>query len=278
MNGYVKLFSSIVNSTIWREPNHVRIVWITMLAIADKNGTVHAALPGLADLARVTIAECEEALGTLSQPDTYSRTPDHEGRRIEWIEGGWVLLNHAKYRNMLGEAERREYLRLKKQQERETKALSVAPMSTNVNTSATGREMSTLSTHADTRYQIPVNTVADAPVRARFEKPALEAMQLYGDKIGLPRDQVEACHGHYEANGWRVGRNPMKSWQFAMLNWRRNWKEGVYSRKTNGRPTEPAASEDGARIQRIGMLREQLKTAGPATALVINQELEQLTT
>ena len=82
MAGYTKLFSSIVLSTVWREPNHVRIVWITMLALAEADGYVGAAVPGLADAARVSIPECLEALASFLAPDEYSRSKEHEGRRI----------------------------------------------------------------------------------------------------------------------------------------------------------------------------------------------------
>lgn len=111
MSGYTKLFNSILASTIWREPNHVRVVWITMLAMANKHGLVEASVPGLADIARVTLAECEQALEALLAPDPYSRTPEHEGRRIKAVPGGFLLLNHAKYRDQLSAEDRREYQR-----------------------------------------------------------------------------------------------------------------------------------------------------------------------
>ena len=71
-----------------------------MLAMADRMGRIAASVPGLANRARVTEIECLTALDTLLGPDRYSRTTDHEGRRIEAIEGGWRLLNYAKYRDM----------------------------------------------------------------------------------------------------------------------------------------------------------------------------------
>lgn len=108
---YTKLFSSITESTVWAEPLATRVVWITMLAMADRHGRVWAAVPGLANRARVTIDETEAALARFMAPDRYSRTPDNEGRRIEPIDGGWRLLNHAKYREMRDEEERREYKR-----------------------------------------------------------------------------------------------------------------------------------------------------------------------
>lgn len=98
MPSYAKLFSSIVHSTVWREPNHVRIVWVTMLALANKHGLVEASVPGLADAARVSLDECKAALAALEAPDPYSRTQDYDGRRIAESDGGWLLLNYSKYR------------------------------------------------------------------------------------------------------------------------------------------------------------------------------------
>lgn len=106
---YTKLFSSIVTSTIWREDDKTRIVWITLLAIKNRHGEVAGSIPGLAALANVSIPDCEAALQRLSSPDPYSRTKENEGRRIEAIEGGWRILNHARYRNAMSEEERRAY-------------------------------------------------------------------------------------------------------------------------------------------------------------------------
>lgn len=97
---FVKLYGSILDSTIWLESLPTKVVWITMLAMADADGCVAASVPGLTRRAGVTRPECETALRVLVAPDTDSKTPDYEGRRIEEIEGGWVILNHRKYREM----------------------------------------------------------------------------------------------------------------------------------------------------------------------------------
>ena len=95
---YVKLFQSLLDSTIWAESDSTRIVWLTMLVIADKNGEVMSTVPGLAHRARVSIEACQSAIDKLSSPDKYSRSKLAEGRRIVAIEGGWELVNHAYYR------------------------------------------------------------------------------------------------------------------------------------------------------------------------------------
>jgi len=104
---YTKLFNSIITSTIWMENNDTRIVWITMLAMADKNGEVQASVPGLARVAGVQTESCREALAKFLSPDPDSRTKDDDGKRIEHIEGGWRLLNHRKYREMCSREEQK---------------------------------------------------------------------------------------------------------------------------------------------------------------------------
>jgi hypothetical protein len=132
MTGFTKLFGSIVSSTIWREDDKTRLVWITMLAMADKLGTVAASIPGLAVFANVKLEECQSALKKLMQPDEFSRTKDYEGRRIEEVDGGWRILNYVKYRELGMSEERKAYLRAKKRQERQmsTESTEVNKMST----------------------------------------------------------------------------------------------------------------------------------------------------
>lgn len=142
MAGYTKLFSSIVTSTVWREGKETKIMWVTMLALADKDGVVEGSIPGLADMARLTVAEARTAIEILSAPDPDSRSKEAEGKRLVPIDGGWLLVNHAKYRDLMSVEERREYLR-KKQAEFRAKAKT--GLSTVVNNCS---DQSTPSTHS----------------------------------------------------------------------------------------------------------------------------------
>jgi len=130
MPNYTKLFNSIVTSTIWTEDDRTRILWITILAIADQNGEVHASIPGLARLAGISIADAEAALERFLSPDPYSRTPDNEGRRIAPIDGGWEILNHAKYRKMASREDSREATaaRVRRYRERKNGNACVTPV------------------------------------------------------------------------------------------------------------------------------------------------------
>lgn len=130
---YTKLFASILDSTIWQEDLPVKVVWITLLAMADRDGVVEASVPGLARRANVTIEQAEHAIARLSAPDPYSRTKEHEGRRIAELDqgGGWRLLNFEKYRAKLDAEDQRqkaaERQQRKRDREKEDRVKGVTP-------------------------------------------------------------------------------------------------------------------------------------------------------
>lgn len=104
MGGFTKLFSRILISSVWSESNETRIVWITLLALTGPDGVAKITLPGLSRLAVIPLPEVEKAILTLSSPDQYSRTAEHEGRRIKEVRDdagnlvGYFLYNYAKHR------------------------------------------------------------------------------------------------------------------------------------------------------------------------------------
>lgn len=118
---FTKLDSSLTASSIWAEPDSVRILWVTMLSMADKDGNVKASVPGLAHLARKTIPEAEHALSVLLAPDPHSGRKELDGRRLTEIAGGWHLVTHAFYRESGMSDETKKYWRDKKQAQRAAK-------------------------------------------------------------------------------------------------------------------------------------------------------------
>lgn len=54
--------------------------------------------------------------------------------------------------------------------------------------------------------------------RGTFAKPTLDDVRAYALKAGLTLD-ADRFVDYYTANGWRVGRAPMKDWQAAARNW-----------------------------------------------------------
>jgi hypothetical protein len=126
VSGYTKLFGSIVHSTIWHSPKDVKILWITMLALAEADGTVEASVPGLAAASGLTLPECSEALTVLESPDPWSKNPENEGRRVTKSEGGWTILNYLNYRNKLTVSQRRDANAERVRRHREKKATEKA--------------------------------------------------------------------------------------------------------------------------------------------------------
>lgn len=116
--GFTKLFSSITDSTIWSEDNETRIVWITLLAMSDGEGYVAAAIPGIAKRANVSIQAVEAALRKFQQPDPYSRSKEHEGRRVAEVERGWFILNYRRFREIRDKEARKQQNRVAQRKHR----------------------------------------------------------------------------------------------------------------------------------------------------------------
>ena len=107
---YAKLFSTITESSLWSASKDARLLFMSMLAKADQVGFVEAALPGLARLANLTMAETEGALAELMAPDPHSKSPDCDGARVVKVDRGWCLVNYEAYRDRQDD-HRKEYMR-----------------------------------------------------------------------------------------------------------------------------------------------------------------------
>jgi len=52
MIGHINLLSRIVTCTVWRRKSkEAKVLWVTVLALADKNGMVECTTDALADIA-----------------------------------------------------------------------------------------------------------------------------------------------------------------------------------------------------------------------------------
>jgi hypothetical protein len=105
---YVKVFQDILDSSIWDEDLATRIVWLTMLIMADEDGVVRASESGVRRRAAVTEDQISKAIKTLLSPDSDSKDQAHDGRRIERMEGGWQVLNYKKYREIRTKKQRKD--------------------------------------------------------------------------------------------------------------------------------------------------------------------------
>lgn len=98
---YAPLFSGITDSSLWEEPLHVRVLFITMFANKQPDHVVYADVWRLRKWSNLTYEETEDALKILESPDARRPGQEFEGRRIEKVEGGWLVLNGQKYEDLM---------------------------------------------------------------------------------------------------------------------------------------------------------------------------------
>ncbi len=111
MNSWTPLWSQVVDSSLWEEKPSVRVLFMTMLALKDADHIVRYDAYKLHKKAHLTAAETLEALEVLKSPDTGRQQFEQEfdGRRIEEVAEGWLVLNGAKYREMIQKMRIRQY-------------------------------------------------------------------------------------------------------------------------------------------------------------------------
>ena len=98
MNSWSPLSDGIVDSSIWEEPDHVFRVFIGMLSIKGPGDLVMLDSYKLHRRFHMEHGLVLDALKVLSSPDTKRPGQPHEGRRVEAVDGGWMILNGAEYR------------------------------------------------------------------------------------------------------------------------------------------------------------------------------------
>lgn len=86
--------------------------------------------------------------------------------------------------------------------------------------SSTSKQLEPQPTNQPTN--IPTNKPEKKNIKKkRFEPPSLEQVRTHVSEKGYAFDP-EAFIAHYESNGWKVGRNPMRDWKAACRTWAKN--------------------------------------------------------
>ena len=215
---YNKLFTKILDSSIWMESATTRLVWLTFIASMDEEGFVQfASAANVAHRARVTIEESEAALKVLESPDVNSADPSNEGRRVEKVPGGWMILNSKKYRDLVTRAVIQEQTRLRVQKHRESKNGSIEPCNAECNAPVTPSE-------ADTDTKTKEESFKS---KKHFVPPSIEMCRREAKQVGMPESEGDEFHKYYSSIGWVRGKNqiPIKDWTPVMCSWRDLWKK-----------------------------------------------------
>ena len=66
----------------------------------------------------------------------------------------------------------------------------------------------------------------------KFAKPTLDEIKAYIEEKSLEVD-AEQFLDHYDANGWKAGRTPMKDWKATLRNWHRINNSSILAKKSD---------------------------------------------
>jgi hypothetical protein len=120
-NEFVKIYGSkLVSSSLWEATPEARLVFISMLALADWDGWVDT--PSERTLARMLNLDVDyvhRALVVLAAPDPDSRSADNDGRRVIATrnangDAGFQCVNYEKYREHRTKHQEAHRLRVQK--------------------------------------------------------------------------------------------------------------------------------------------------------------------
>jgi hypothetical protein len=123
MHGFGKIYKSIFRGTLAEKLTPFEgtlpvglIVFILLITNCDSNGIVDMTTEALARETNFPIDFIKIGLAELQEPDEKSRSPLLGGRRIVLLEPesrdwGWLIVNHAHYKNLQSKEDRQEYMR-----------------------------------------------------------------------------------------------------------------------------------------------------------------------
>jgi len=221
---YSKLFSSLVHSSLWGEQDHVRLLFITLLAVADRDGHCWGSRSGFERLAMLDPDASEERdpWFVLMSPDKDSsdrlRNPENEGRRIREIPGGFEIINYTYYRSLRNDDDRKEQNRVAQRKHR-------AKISRGQPPSAKVSRVKPRSSHAD----------ADADADNKKEARMLSGQQSSEDFLkNLEADPTYSCvnvrREYGKMKNWCRIRNKQPT-QRRFVNWLNNVDAPMKDRK-----------------------------------------------
>lgn len=194
---YGKIFESMYHGTLagnWK----ALITFQQMIVLSNDEGIIDMTPHAISNITGIPLEIIEEGIKYLEQPDIYSRTPDHEGRRIERLDEhrpwGWIVLNKVKYKRLASREEKkaadRERLAAKRNAEKPNKINNVAVCRT-----VSQPVADVAHTNTDT-YTNTINTLSGkpdpSPPKNNFKPQAEEILTFLNTKANRAFQPVPA--------------------------------------------------------------------------------------
>lgn len=112
---------------------------------------------------------------------------------------------------------RRLAIQTRWQREKENKCIQ---MNTSVNTSTVCNTNDTVNVNVNGNVNVNKEKGISKDIPKKKEaKPTFEEVVAYFQERNSTEAEAQKYFDHYTANGWKVGKNPMKDWKAAARNW-----------------------------------------------------------
>ena len=195
---YGKLFTKMYDGTLHGKWEAL-VTFQQMIVLCDADGIVDMTPETIAARTSIPLHIIEKGIGILEAPDPYSRTPDHEGRRIERIDGhrpwGWRIVNHAKYTALQDADQVREQTRDRVRRHRE-KVAEEHQLALGCNAGNAGKRHTDTNTETDTGKgnvgQQPDAAEQQRKTRVEQRRQAIEVLQFLNAKASRGYKPVPA--------------------------------------------------------------------------------------
>ena len=186
---YGKLFAQMYDGTLaTKGPWQALVTFQQLIILADKEGVIDMTPEAISRRTTIPLEIILKGIPILESPDSESRTPAEDGRRIVKLsdtrDWGWRIVNYSHYRAIRSQEERREYMRLYQQRRR---ASSKPPVNndSNVNQSSKQYAISSKKNGNGPLKRFPEKKQSDpAEVKRRYE---IAAALASGDTDGAAR-------------------------------------------------------------------------------------------
>ena len=193
--------------------HNTRIVWITLLAAMDRDGiATFSSVHNLARRANVTLQAALQAVEILEAPDPDSCSQECNGKRIERIDGGWLVINATTYRGIIHSEDVRKQTRKRVQKYRERQR-------------ALGNACNVTVTQCNAAYasvSVPSSEEKGSTEGKRRAKSLQEVLDFCAEK-NIPSDDGKWFWESREGCGWTNNGRQIKNWEATLSCW---WRSG----------------------------------------------------
>lgn len=255
---YAKVFESLFDGSLRGKPDAI-LVWVNILthmrwSVSD----IH--FRKISDETGLPIERVKTACLFLEQPDSESRSPEEQGRRIVRLddhrEWGWRIVNGEKYRMLGGQDDKTKQLTRKRVEEfrrRKTKAVTLR----NVTPTLPPASGSGTGTGSGGNGGTGEGNEQGICVKWEWVMEWLVTVKKNGGDYS--ESEAKQAWLSLNANGWMWGRNPVTDWRAALEckiqdnRGRRSSKKG-----TNGAEREGLFNEFGTKEQAEDRKKQEL--------------------